>query len=123
MSHFLWPSTSQCLQPRSSSDSQPSEALDTEANIQLFPLGSTDQDAPFTEVHDQLAPAHLEKREDEEMMEDQRERGAEEASGVEVDSSAISEGVSQEYALSSTLCHEEKGEEEGAQEKKEEDGP
>lgn len=61
----------------------------------------------------------------EEEKEEEGKRGAGEASGVEVDLSVVSEGVSQEYALSSTLCHEEKGEERGAEEKEEEkeDGP
>lgn len=62
------------------------------------------------------------EREDEEVKreikEEEGERGAEEASGMEMDQLMISEGVSQEYALSSTLHYEEKGEEMGAEEDK-----
>lgn len=134
--HFLWPLNSDCLcfQPRSSSDSQPPEAsvqtgelVIAEADIQLSPLGSTDQEVPFTEVHAQLAPAEQEEKEEKEEQEvkevekeEEEEKGGEEMSGVEVDLSVVSERVYQEYALSSTLPQEEKEEERGAGEEKEE---
>lgn len=126
--------------PRSSSGSQPTEAAAQtaesfviEADVQLSPQGSTDQEVPFTEVHAQLAPAEQEEQEEEKLKEQLKkeeddekvkekeegeEKGGEEASGVEVDLSVVSEGVSQEYALSSTLPQEEKGEEGGAEEGK-----
>ncbi|KAI3365885.1 hypothetical protein L3Q82_000873 [Scortum barcoo] len=125
------PLTFSIKKPRSSSDSQPPDAsiqtgepLTMEADIQLSPLGSTDQEVPFTEVHAQLAPAEQEEnkeegeKEEEEVKEE--EEGGEEVSGVEVDLSVVSEGVSEEYALSSTLPQVEKGEERGAEEEKEE---
>lgn len=133
--HFL-----SVFQPRSSSGSQPTEAAAQtaesfviEADVQLSPQGSTDQEVPFTEVHAQLAPAEQEEQEEEKLKEQLKkeeddekvkekeegeEKGGEEASGVEVDLSVVSEGVSQEYALSSTLPQEEKGEEGGAEEGK-----
>ncbi|XP_044043526.1 caveolae-associated protein 2b [Siniperca chuatsi] len=119
--------------PRSSSDSQPPEAsvqsresFIIEADVQASPLGSTDQEVPFTEVHAHLAPAEQEEKEEEEEevkeelkeeekeeeKEEGEEKGGEEASGAEADLSVVSEGVSQEYSLSSTLPQEEKGEEE-----------
>lgn len=98
-----------------------------EADIQLSPLGSTDQEVPFTEVHAQLAPAEQEEKEEKEEQEvkevekeEEEEKGGEEMSGVEVDLSVVSERVYQEYALSSTLPQEEKEEERGAGEEKEE---
>ncbi|KAM9327967.1 caveolae-associated protein 2b [Pholidichthys leucotaenia] len=102
------PLTFSIRKPRSSSDSQPPEAspqtresLTTEADIQLSPLSSNDQEAPFTEVHAQLAPAEYEEQE---LKEETEEVKVEEASAVvEVDVSVGSEGVSEEYALSSTL--------------------
>ncbi|XP_070786465.1 caveolae-associated protein 2b [Enoplosus armatus] len=118
--------------PRSSSDSQPPEAsvqtresVIIEADVQLSPLGSTDQEVPFNEVHAQLAPAGQEEELKEELREEEKEeekedeeekKGGEEASGVEADLSVVSEGVSQEYALSSTLPQEEKGKEEEKEE-------
>lgn len=111
-----------CFQPRSSSDSQPPEAaaptgesLTTEADIQFSPLGSTDQELPFTEVHAQLAPEEQQeevvKREmKEEVKEEEKE--VETSVVVEADVSMVSEGVGDEYALSSTLPQEEKREEE-----------
>ncbi|XP_030605220.1 caveolae-associated protein 2b [Archocentrus centrarchus] len=107
--------------PRSSSDSQPPEAsapteesLTTEADIQLSPLGSTDQEVSFTEVHAQLAPdepqeemVKKEMKEEKEVVKDQ-----ETSVVVEANVSVVSEGVGEEYALSSTLPQEEKGEEE-----------
>ncbi|XP_059184174.1 caveolae-associated protein 2b [Centropristis striata] len=118
--------------PRSSSDSQPPEAslqieelAIAEAEVQLSPLESTDQEVPFTEVHAQLAPSELEEKEEEELKEEEEvkeeekeeeekeeeERAGVEVSGVEADLSVLSEGVSHEYALSSTLPQEEKEEE------------
>lgn len=60
-----------------------------------------------------------EAEEERELTEEERE--GEEVTGVEADLSVVSEGVSQEYALSSTLRQEEKGEEGGAEEEKEEE--
>lgn len=120
-----------CLQPRSNSESQLPEAsaptgetLTTEANIQLSPLGSTEQEVSFTEVHAQLAPTEQQQEEEvkeEEKEEDKQEEKEEETEVVkeqqtsvvvEADVSVVSEGVGEEYALSSTLPKEEKGEEE-----------
>lgn len=56
----------------------------------------------------------------EEVKGEGEERGAEGASGAKEDLSVLSEGVSQEYALSSTLLHEEKAEERAAGEEEEE---
>ncbi|KAM4559887.1 caveolae-associated protein 2b isoform 1-T8 [Odontesthes bonariensis] len=130
--------------PRSSSDSQPPEALvqtreslTTEAEIQLCPPGTTEQEVPFTEVHAQLAPADREmegeegvekvevevkeemeevkeevKEEMEEVKEEEMEELKQEGSVVvEADVSVVSEGVGEAYALSSTLPQEEKAEE------------
>lgn len=68
-----------------------------------------------------MAAAVKVEREDEEVNREIKEEdeeeggegegGAKEASGLEMNQSMISEGVSQEYALSSTLHYEEKGEE------------
>lgn len=116
-----------CLQPRSNSESQLPEAsaptgetLTTEANIQLSPLGSTEQEVSFTEVHAQLAPT--EQQQEEEVKEEEKQEEKEEETEVvkeqqtsvvvEADVSVVSEGVGEEYALSSTLLKEEKGEEE-----------
>ncbi|XP_070814204.1 caveolae-associated protein 2b [Chaetodon trifascialis] len=128
------PLTFSIRKPRSSSSSQPpenfgqtGESVITEADIQLSSLTSTEQEIPFTEVHAQLAPAEEEEiKEEVEVAEEERElieeeREGEEGAGVEADLSMASEGVSQEYALSSTLLQEEKGEERGAEEEKEEE--
>lgn len=112
-----------CLQPRSNSESQLPEAsaptgetLTTEANIQLSPLGSTEQEVSFTEVHAQLAPTEQQQKEEvkEEEKEEETEVVKEQQTSVvvEADVSVVSEGVGEEYALSSTLPKEEKGEEE-----------
>lgn len=78
----------------------------------------------FTEVHAQLAPeggseegvgrveeveveAGAEFKEEEEYEREMEKGKAEEASAVEQDLSLVSEGVSEEYALSSTVLHEE----------------
>ncbi|KAM9334077.1 caveolae-associated protein 2b [Symphorus nematophorus] len=129
------PLTFSIRKPRSSSDSQPpdvsaqtGESVVTEAEVQLSPLGSTDQEVPFTEVHAQLAPLEpeVELKEEEELKEEQRggeeeERGGEEEEpAVAVDVSVESEGVAEEYALSTTLRQEEK-DEGGAEEQKEEE--
>uniref|UniRef100_A0A3Q3IEZ0 Caveolae associated protein 2b n=1 Tax=Monopterus albus TaxID=43700 RepID=A0A3Q3IEZ0_MONAL len=104
------PLTFSIRKPRSSSDSQPAEAsaqpeelIITEADVQVSSLGSTDQEVPFTEVHTHLAPAK--------QVEMEVEEGKEVSGVVEADLSVVSEGFSQEYALSSTLPQEEKGEE------------
>ncbi|XP_020513774.1 caveolae-associated protein 2b [Labrus bergylta] len=91
---------------------QTGESVLTEADIQLSPMGSTDQEVPFTEVHAQLAPVEQEEK---------QEEGGEEVTGVEAELSVVSEEVSQEYALSSTLPQEEKGEKEGAKEEREDE--
>ncbi|XP_042369141.1 LOW QUALITY PROTEIN: caveolae-associated protein 2b [Plectropomus leopardus] len=121
------PLTFSIRKPRSSSDSQPpdasppvGESVTAEADVQLSPLASSDQEVPFTEVHAQLAPAEQEEREEEqEEVKEEEQNGEEEqeevkkaeASGMEADVSVVSEGVSEEYALSSTLLQEEKQEE------------
>uniref|UniRef100_A0AAQ6ADE3 Caveolae associated protein 2b n=1 Tax=Amphiprion ocellaris TaxID=80972 RepID=A0AAQ6ADE3_AMPOC len=120
--------------PRSSSDSQPPEGstptqepLTTEADIQLSPLDSSGPDVPFTEVHAQLAPAEQQEeelREEEEVKEvegkeevevevkEEVEEVEEEVPVVlEADVSVVSEGVPEQYALSSTLPQEEKEDE------------
>ncbi|KAM8722091.1 caveolae-associated protein 2b [Acanthopagrus schlegelii] len=128
------PLTFSIRKPRSSSDSQPPEASDqpgepvsTEADVQLCPLGSTHQEVPFTEVHAQLAPAEHEEKEyeevkeevkEEEVKEEEEEEEQKRGEEVEADLSMVSEGVSQEYALSCTLPQEERGEERGAEEEK-----
>lgn len=117
--------------PRSNSESQLPEAsaptgetLTTEAEIQLSPLGSTEQEVSFTEVHAQLAPTEQQQEEEEkegakeqekeEEKEEEKEVVKEQQTSVvvEADVSVVSEGVGEEYALSSTLPQEEKGEEE-----------
>uniref|UniRef100_A0AAQ5YHQ8 Caveolae associated protein 2b n=1 Tax=Amphiprion ocellaris TaxID=80972 RepID=A0AAQ5YHQ8_AMPOC len=97
--------------PRSSSDSQPPEGstptqepLTTEADIQLSPLDSSGPDVPFTEVHAQLAPA---EQQEEELREEEEEVPV----VLEADVSVVSEGVPEQYALSSTLPQEEKEDE------------
>ncbi|XP_022619782.1 caveolae-associated protein 2-like [Seriola dumerili] len=128
------PLTFSIRKPRSSSDSQPAdvsaqtgESVITEAEIQVSPLSDTDQEVPFTEVHAQLAPAEQEEKEEEvkqEVIEEVKEemKEGEEVSVLgEADLSVVSEGVSQEYALSSTLPQEEKGEERIAEVEKEEE--
>ncbi|XP_026185235.1 caveolae-associated protein 2-like [Mastacembelus armatus] len=120
------PLTFSIRKPRSNSDPQPpdnsaqtGEFITTEADIQVSPLGSTDQEVPISEVYSQPALEEQEEKQEElkeiEVMEEVEER--EEAPGmVEADLSVVSEGVSQEYALSSTLPQEEKGEERGGEE-------
>lgn len=96
----------------------------------------------FTEVHAQLAPegdseegvgrveeveveAGAEFKEEEEYEREMEKGRAEEASAVKQDLSLVSEGVSEEYALSSTVLHEElrgAGEEEEVKEVEEEGG-
>lgn len=111
-----------CLQPRSSSDSQPAEVspqtgepVITEAEVQVSPLDDTEQEVPFNEVHAQLAPAEQEEEvKEEEEAKEVEEEVKEEVKEVEeasADVSVVSEGVGQEYALSSTLPQEEKEEE------------
>ncbi|XP_028255039.1 caveolae-associated protein 2b [Parambassis ranga] len=128
------PLTFSIRKPRSSSDSQPPEAsalpaevLTTEAEVQLSPLCSTEQEVPFTEVHAQLTPEELENKgeelkEEELKMEVKEEEDVKEEAPVVVEAevSVVSEGVSEEYALSSTLPQEEKTEEGKAEEEKEE---
>ncbi|XP_015256894.1 PREDICTED: serum deprivation-response protein-like [Cyprinodon variegatus] len=127
---------------RSSSDSQPPdgatrESLSAEVDLQLSPPSSTQQEVPFTEVHAQLAPADHQgglpeeeaKREEQEEAvvenmeelkvekeEEVREEVKEGLVVVEADVSVVSEGLSEEYALSSTLPHGR-----GEDEEKEED--
>lgn len=103
-----------CFQPRSSSDSQPAETstqtgelVTAEADVQVSPLGSTELELPFTEVHAQLAPTEQEDKQEEVKLEEKVDQ-AEASSVVEVDLSVVSEGVSQDYALSSTLPQVEK---------------
>ncbi|XP_017296421.1 caveolae-associated protein 2b [Kryptolebias marmoratus] len=108
--------------PRSSSDSQPPEASakiedspTTEADIQISPPGSNEQEVAFTDVHAQLAPAEQQevvKEEVEEVEEEMKEVVIEGPVVVEADVSVVSEEVSEAYALSSTLPQEERGAEE-----------
>ncbi|KAM9836218.1 caveolae-associated protein 2b [Aulostomus maculatus] len=117
------PLTFSIRKPRSSSDSQPPEAYAptdesqaAEADVQLSPLSSADQEVPFTEIHSQLAPAEqMEAQGEEEAEEPWQGQGEEGVSGEEVDVSLLSEGVGKEYALSTTLPEE--GREGGAEEK------
>ncbi|XP_008434423.1 caveolae-associated protein 2b [Poecilia reticulata] len=117
---------------RRSSDSQPPESLTAEADIQLPSPGTAELELPFTEVHAQLAPndqqealqdqveAVVEVREEVEkeleIVEEVREEVREGSLVVEADVSVVSEGLSEAYALSSTLPQEE-----GAEEKEEEE--
>ncbi|XP_029030211.1 caveolae-associated protein 2b [Betta splendens] len=104
---------------RSSSESQPAEtssqiveSFTTEAEVRVSPLDSTELEVPFTEVHAQLAPSEQEDLVKSQEKDLDENIDAAEASGVEeVDLSVVSEGVSQEYALSSTLPQAEKDEE------------
>ncbi|XP_068165065.1 caveolae-associated protein 2-like [Antennarius striatus] len=116
------PLTFSIRKPRSNSDSQipevsppTGESGDGEVNLELTLPGIADQEAPFTEVHAQLAPTEKDEVKEEvqeEVQEEEEEKGGEEMEKGEVDLSAIiSEGLSAEYALSSTLRHEEKEEE------------
>jgi len=82
---------------------------------------------PFTEVHAQLAPDEQGRKEEEEEKEEEKEEDKEEEEKVgeeekekeeekeeeqeTVDLSVVSEGVGEEYALSSTLPQEQKEEE------------
>lgn len=113
-----------CFQPRSSSDSQPPEASaktedspTTEADIQVSPPASIEQEVPHTDVHVELVPAEQQEVVKEEVQEEVEEEETKEAviEGsvvVEADVSVVSEEVSDEYALSSTLPQEERGAEE-----------
>lgn len=55
---------------------------------------------------------------EEEVKEEEEEEEQKRGEEVEADLSMVSEGVSQEYALSCTLPQEERGEERGAEEEK-----
>ncbi|XP_054880172.1 caveolae-associated protein 2-like [Poeciliopsis prolifica] len=123
---------------RSSSDSQPPEAsgqtresLTAEADVQLPSAGGAELELPFTKVHAQLAPndqqgglqdqveAVVEVREEVEkqleVVEEEKEEVKEGSLVVEADVSVVSEGLSEAYALSSTLPQED-----GVEEKEEE---
>uniref|UniRef100_A0A3P9P2Y8 Caveolae associated protein 2b n=1 Tax=Poecilia reticulata TaxID=8081 RepID=A0A3P9P2Y8_POERE len=107
-------------------------SLTAEADIQLPSPGTAELELPFTEVHAQLAPndqqealqdqveAVVEVREEVEkeleIVEEVREEVREGSLVVEADVSVVSEGLSEAYALSSTLPQEE-----GAEEKEEEE--
>uniref|UniRef100_A0A3P8NT15 Caveolae associated protein 2b n=1 Tax=Astatotilapia calliptera TaxID=8154 RepID=A0A3P8NT15_ASTCA len=98
----------------------------------MYPLGPSmfpsqrypKQEVSFTEVHAQLAPTEQQQEEEvkeEEKEEEKQEEKEEETEVVkeqqtsvvvEADVSVVSEGVGEEYALSSTLPKEGKGEEE-----------
>lgn len=116
---FLWALTFDCSQPRSTSDSQPPEtsiqsagSAASEADVQLSPTADGEQEVPFTEVHTQLAPSQQEeevpkKIEEEEKKEEEEQEEQEETRVGE-------EEVSEVYALSSTLCVEEKEEDQQA---------
>uniref|UniRef100_A0A1A7X4V0 Serum deprivation response b n=1 Tax=Iconisemion striatum TaxID=60296 RepID=A0A1A7X4V0_9TELE len=110
--------------PRSSSDSQPPEASgqtkessSTEANIQVPTTQcSIEQEVTFTDVHAQLAPAEQVNDDgvEKEIKEEEKEKEVVMAGSVVVEAevSVVSEGVNEEYALSSTLPQEERGAEE-----------
>ncbi|XP_029282988.1 caveolae-associated protein 2b [Cottoperca gobio] len=92
------PLTFSMKKPRSSSDSQPpdtslqvEESAITEADVQLSPLGITDLEIPFTEVHAQLAPAEREEEKEEE--EEVEEKEEEEEKAVEKVVEQEKEGV------------------------------
>ncbi|XP_029986446.1 caveolae-associated protein 2b isoform X2 [Sphaeramia orbicularis] len=122
------PLTFSIRKPRSSSESQPAElpvqiqeAPEAEAEVQVSPVDPGDQDVPFTQVHAQLSPEEEKEEEEEKEKEEEKEEealgvGAEpsgveaELSGVEAELSVLSEGVSAEYTLSSTLPQEDKQE-------------
>ncbi|KAM7375626.1 hypothetical protein PAMA_014640 [Pampus argenteus] len=129
------PLTFSIRKPRSSSDSQPPEAsaqtgesLPAESHIQLSPLGSTEQEVTFTEVHTQLAPTKQQEEEEEEeeeeevknekvmkeemIVKEEVEEVEEAPAVIEANLSVMSEGVGQVYALSSTLPQEEEEEKE-----------
>uniref|UniRef100_A0A3B5LR60 Caveolae associated protein 2b n=1 Tax=Xiphophorus couchianus TaxID=32473 RepID=A0A3B5LR60_9TELE len=106
------------------------ESLTAEADIQLPSPGAAELELPFTEVHAQLAPndqqgvlqdqveAVVEVREEVEkeleIVEEVREEVKKGSLVVEADVSVVSEGLSEAYALSSTLPQED-----GAEEKEE----
>lgn len=121
---FLWPLTFDCSQPRSASDSQPPEtsiqsagSAASEADVQLSPTADGEQEVPFTEVHTQLAPSQQEEevpKKIEEEEEEKEEKKEEEEQEEQEERRVGEEGVSEAYALSSTLCVEEKEEEQQA---------
>lgn len=122
--HFLRPLTSHCSQPRSSSDSHPPEtaiqnveSAISEAEAQVSPPADTEQEVPFTEVHTQLAPTKQQEKEEEQEEEVVKE-GIDEGKKKEEeeDRGDREEGVSVEYALSSTLRVEEREDEQQADE-------
>ncbi|XP_077440159.1 caveolae-associated protein 2b [Vanacampus margaritifer] len=90
---------------RSNSASQPPEEhpaqIDeqpvSEEHVQPSPLGSDEQEVTFTEIHNELAPPEQQEKEQ---------------SCAEV--SAISEGLSEDYALSATLPQDQENKEESS---------
>lgn len=113
--HFLWALTFDCSQPRSIYDSQPPEtsiqnvgSAASEADVQLSPRADGEQEVPFTEVHTQLGPSQQEEEVPKKIEEEKKEEEEQEERRVR------EEGVSEVYALSSTLCVEEKEEEQQA---------
>lgn len=123
--HFLRPLTSHCSQPRSNSDSHPPEtsiqnveSAISEAEAQVSPPADTEQEVPFTEVHTQLAPTKQQEKEAEAEEVEVVKEGVEEGKKIEdeEDRGDREEGVSEEYALSSTLRVEEKDDEQQADE-------
>ncbi|XP_034088820.1 caveolae-associated protein 2-like [Gymnodraco acuticeps] len=115
--------------PRSNSDSHPPDALQEEAVIDVPDIQvSFDEvpftedpfnEVPFTEVHTQLSPEEPGEKEEKQNEEEKEEEMVENVEEVmenveevmenveEVDVSVVSEGVSQDYALSSTLPQQE----------------
>ncbi|KAL6115070.1 cavin2 [Pungitius sinensis] len=108
------PLTFNLRKPRNSSDFQPpddspqvEDSVIVEADTQLSPLGTTDPEVSFSEVHAQLAPDEPVVKEDEEneeeleenreKQEDQEEKDKDQEEkgkgGVEADLSVVSEGV------------------------------
>ncbi|KAG7503635.1 caveolae-associated 2-like [Solea senegalensis] len=98
------------VSPLTFSIRKPPDLKSEEVHVQVSSLGSTDLDPPFTEVHAELAPAEEEEEKEEEK---EREEDVKEEREEEKYVSVLSEEVSQEYALSSTLPQENKEEEQG----------
>lgn len=91
----------------------------TEVHAQLAPEGGREEGVGRVEEVEVEAEAGAEFKEEEEYEREMEKGKAEEASAVEQDLSLVSEGVSEEYALSSTVLHEElrgAGEEEEVEE-------
>lgn len=109
-----------CCQPRSSSDSHPVGAQEgpiTEGHPQQTPKEEEEEDGKRTEdeedekKEEQKGVVEEEEKKEEQKGAEEKEEEKEEEEASEVDQSLVSEGVSEEFALSSTLPQEEKEEE------------